>query len=169
MDERLAVEANGWYRVCLRVHSRCEQGVARSAAKMTHFLKFQSDKVGSKSGKRSDLGDKYFRSRWEANIARYLNWLQGIGAVKEWHYEADCFEFHKIRKGNRFYTPDFKIMFSRDEDWTYWEVKGYMDDSSKTKLARMSRYYPQIKIILIDDKAYRNLAKECRTSIPNWE
>lgn len=42
----------------------------------------------SKGGIRPDLG-RYFRSAWEANIARYLNFLQKHGEIESWEYESE--------------------------------------------------------------------------------
>jgi len=119
-------------------------------------------------GKRSDLNGQYFRSSWEANYARYLNWLISIGEIKSWQYEPDTFEFTTIKKGTRFYTPDFKIT-NKDNSIEYHEIKGYMDDRSATKLKRMSKYYPAIKVILIDKDQYAGLSKQLRGIISGWE
>ena len=32
-----------------------------------------------------------------------------------------------------------------------------MDSKSKTKLKRMEKYYPKIKVILIDESAYKDI------------
>lgn len=121
-----------------------------------------------KIGKRADLDDLFLRSSWEANYARYLNWLIGLGEIKDWEYEPDTFEFIKIKRGTRFYTPDFKVT-NTDDMVEYHEVKGWMDDKSKTKLKRMAKYYPDVKIILIDASAYRAIEKQARYLVANWE
>lgn len=117
-------------------------------------------------GFREDLGH-YVRSRWEANIGRYLKFLIEKRKIKKYEYEVDCFEFKKIKRGNRSYTPDFKV-FNNDGNIEYWEVKGWMDKDSKVKLKRMGKYYPEVKIILIGKKEYREIEKWSRL-IPNWE
>ena len=119
-------------------------------------------------GKRDDLNDLYVRSAWEANYARYLNWLQAHGEILGWEYEPETFEFAKIKRGHRSYTPDFKIR-TTNNDIEYHEVKGYMDQASQTKLNRMARYYPNIKIILIDKEVYYAVAKTMKSLIPTWE
>lgn len=119
-------------------------------------------------GKREDLNNLFVRSSWEANYARYLNWLVGLGEIKSWEYEPEEFEFKTIKKGNRFYIPDFKVT-NNDGSIEYHEVKGYMDADSKTKLNRMAKYYPDIKIVLIDSPVYRALHKQLKNLIPNWE
>lgn len=88
------------------------------------------------SGTREDLGI-YVRSRWEANYARYLNWLKSLGEIRDWKYEPDTFEFADIKRGTRFYTPDFKIT-EKNGETVYHEVKGWLDQRSATKLKRMA-------------------------------
>lgn len=122
----------------------------------------------SKRGYRADLGDIFFRSRWEANYARYLNLLKTRGEIFKWEYEADTFWFEKIKRGVRSYCPDFKVWEKPDRTPYYIEVKGWMDPKSKTKLARMGRYYPGIKIVIVDEKQYRSL-KTISALIPEWE
>lgn len=122
----------------------------------------------ARGGKRADLDNQYFRSSWEANWARYLNWLISIGEISKWEYEPDTYEFIEIKKGTRFYTPDFKIT-NKDGAIEYQEIKGYMDDRSRIKLNRMSRYYPNIKVVVIDAEQYRFISKQVKNLVPNWE
>lgn len=117
-------------------------------------------------GTREDLGI-YVRSRWEANYARYLNFLKDKKEIHDWQYEPDTFWFEHIKRGARSYTPDFKVWTSPDV-YEYHEVKGYMDQKSKTKLDRMGRYYPEEKIIIIAEKEYKAV-KQWSSLIPNWE
>lgn len=127
-----------------------------------------SDHPRGKGGKREDLGGLYVRSRWEANWARYLNWLVAAKKISRWEYEPDTFEFHRVKKGNRYYTPDFKV-FGLDGSVEYHEVKGWLDSDSKTKLKRMALYHPDVKIVLVDKPAYRAVAKQVAGIIPHWE
>jgi hypothetical protein len=121
-----------------------------------------------KAGKRDDLEGLYVRSSWEANYARYLNWLKRVGEIAGWEYEADTFEFVAIKRGIRTYTPDFKV-YENDGSVFYHEVKGWMDDKSVTRLNRMAKYYPEIPIILIDQKAYTAIARTMKCILSNWE
>lgn len=120
----------------------------------------------AKGGKRNDLGF-YVRSKWEANYARYLKWLENIGEIARWEYEPDTFEF-PIRRGTKFYTPDFKV-FDSDGTYEYHEVKGWMNQRSKTQLKRMTKYYPDERVIVIDSDAYYALAKDVKRLVDNWE
>ncbi len=121
-----------------------------------------------KHGKREDLGGQYFRSRWEANYARLLNFLIGGGTITKWEYEADTFWFEKIRRGVRSYTPDFKVWRPNGSIY-YVEVKGWMDAKSATKLKRMKKYHPTTELQLVDAKQYRHLSKTIAGAIPLWE
>ncbi len=100
----------------------------------------------------------FFRSKWEANYACYLDFLVKQKQIKKWEYEPDCFIFEEIKFGTRSYRPDFKVT-NNDGSVIYHEIKGWFDDKSKLKLKRMKKYYPEVKIILIDEKQYREIAK----------
>lgn len=110
-----------------------------------------------RGGRRKDLNDRYFRSSWEANFARYLNFLLKIKSIHKWEYEHDTFYFEKIKRGTRSYTPDFKVWEKADSKPYYVEIKGWMDDKSKTKLKRMQKYYPDVEIRLIQEREYKEI------------
>lgn len=126
------------------------------------------DYSNRKDGRREDLGGQYFRSSWEANIARYLNFLKDKGEIDRWEYEPDTFWFEKIRRGVRSYRPDFKIWDTPDSEPYYWEVKGYDYARGITARKRMAKYYPKVKLVVIDEVAYRAI-KKWRALIPGWE
>lgn len=97
------------------------------------------------------IGDRrcYFRSRWEAVYADYLEILRKGGAIKSWEYEPKTFWFEGIKRGTCSYKPDFRVVNSAGtHEWH--EVKGWMDPRSLTKLKRMAKYYPGEKIIVRD-------------------
>ena len=121
-----------------------------------------------RGGKRKDLDNLYVRSSWEANYARYLNLLKRTGDILRWEYEPDTFEFEGIKRGSRFYTPDFKV-FSGEDSFEYHEVKGYMDAKSATKLRRMSKYFSEVKVVLVDKPRYQAIASAVSGIIKNWE
>lgn len=127
------------------------------------------DKTTWKSGWREIGGvRKYYRSRWEANYARYLEFLKLQGEISEWEHEPETFWFEKIKRGTMSYLPDFRV--TRNDGTQYYvEVKGYMDDRSKTKLKRMKKYFPDVELELVASKAYKRLAKTASKLIPDWE
>lgn len=121
----------------------------------------------TKSGKRADLDGLFVRSSWEANYARYLNWLVFQRQIAGWRYEPQTFEF-PVKRGNRSYTPDFEVTLPNGRiEWH--EVKGWMDNNSRIKLERFARHYPQETLVLIDEKAYRSLARDVSMLIEGWE
>lgn len=120
-------------------------------------------------GRRPDLGGRFFRSKWEANIARWLNHLIVAERVREWQYEPQEFVFSSIKRGTgKFYKPDFKIVYD-DGEVVFWEVKGYMDAASKTKLRRMKKFYPEVKVEIVDKAAYEDIQRDACRIIPGWE
>lgn len=122
-----------------------------------------------RGGRRADLGETYFRSAWEANYARFLNWRVTRGDFVRWEYEARTFVFEAIKRGTRAYTPDFKVL-KGDGSHEWHEVKGWMDQKSRTRLARMKKYYPEEKIVLVDEGWFRSARKNgIADSIPGWE
>jgi len=122
----------------------------------------------TRGGKRDDLGGLYFRSAWEANYARYLNFLVSKGEIVGWAFEPRTFEFEKIKRGTRAYTPDFRVdLVGGGHEWH--EVKGWMDEKSKTRLARFARYFPAEKLIVIDQAWFKSASKTIARMLPNWE
>jgi hypothetical protein len=120
-----------------------------------------------KGGKRADLGNRFFRSKMEANVARYLNWLIAQGQILSWLYEPPPFRFEGIKRGSIDYKPDFVV--TRLNGSTYViEVKGWMDTNSKTKLKRMAKYFPHVEIEILDKTRYAAISK-WKKLIPGWE
>jgi hypothetical protein len=122
-----------------------------------------------KQGKRADLDNRYYRSAWEANYARYLNFLLKHKQIFKWEYEPDTFWFDKIKRGTRHYTPDFKVWETEESKPKYVEIKGYMDATSKTKLKRMAKYYPDVNIIICGRAEYYILQRQVAAMIDGWE
>lgn len=125
-------------------------------------------KVRSRSGKRKDLNDMYLRSQWEANYARYLNLLLKWKQIVKWEYEVDEFEFENIKRGNRFYKPDFKV-WTTIKVFEYHEVKGWMDQTSRTKIKRFMKYYPKFVLKIIDHAWFKQNTSRLEPLIPYWE
>jgi hypothetical protein len=111
---------------------------------------------------------KFFRSRWEANYARYLEFLKQNGKILDWLHEPETFWFLEIKRGSRSYLPDFKVI--NIDGSHYWvEVKGWMDDRSKTKLKRFAKYYPQEKLELIRANWFKKNNDMMKNIVPEWE
>lgn len=120
------------------------------------------------SGKRPDIRDGLFlRSKMEANFARVLEFWKSQGVISGWTYESEEFEF-PVKRGQRFYKPDF-IVTENHGGKTYYEIKGGMDSKSNTKLKRMKKYYPDIKLRVIDEKEMRIISQNIKGHIEKWE
>lgn len=115
------------------------------------------------SGKRN-----YYRSRWEANYARYLEWLKQNGEIVEWQHEPETFWFEAIKRGVRSYKPDFRVWEVGGKSILH-EVKGWMDARSKTTLKRMAKYHPAETVIVIREKQYNEIARKVGPMIDGWE
>ena len=142
------------------------------------------NKKGTTIGKRNDIivdgKPCFFRSGWEANVARWLTY-KGY----EWEYEPQVFFFDGIKSGTVSYCPDFK--YGKTGLWL--EVKGYLKPEAKTAINRFKKYHPQefkkLRAIVgspgtIPDKYFkkmgipviaymRDLTKKYRSEIPHWE
>ena len=108
---------------------------------------------------------KYYRSSWEANYARYLQYLKEQGEIDSWEHEPEYFEF-PIKHGVTRYLPDFKVV--KNSKIHYEEVKGYFDKMSKTKIKRFRQFYPQFELIIIDSNWFKK-NKNLSLIIKDWE
>lgn len=130
---------------------------------------FERSRGSWKAGWRS-IGkvEKFYRSSWEANYARYLEFLKKQGEIKDWDHEPKTFWFDQIRRGAVSYLPDFKV--TRNDGSHYWvEVKGWMDDRSKTKIKRFKKYYPEEELVLIERDWFKKNSKKLRIVCRPWE
>jgi hypothetical protein len=142
----------------------------------THKEKIENAFSRTKSGKRVDLGGQFFRSKTEANFARFLNAINML-----WEYESKTFYFDGIKRGCLSYTPDFYCV--TENRW--FEVKGWMDVPSITRLKRFKKYHPEEanKLIIVSQSKktytqaiglgydvirYENIEKEYR-GLECWE
>jgi hypothetical protein len=124
----------------------------------------------------------YARSSWEANFSRYLEWMRVQRGISSWSHEKAEYWFEKIKRGVRSYKPDFEVIELNGSATTY-EVKGHFDARSKTKLKRLRKYYPNVRIVLVGRKShekiaadlgvefmsYRGIAKQLGGLIGGWE
>lgn len=107
------------------------------------------------------IGDQqhFFRSMWEVDYAKYLELLKKHKQIKDWEYEPVTFWFDAIKRGTRSYLPDFRVT-ENDGRVVFHEVKGWMDDKSKTKLKRMKKYHPEVKIYLVQEAQIKEIRKK---------
>jgi hypothetical protein len=116
-----------------------------------------------------EIGGKrnYYRSRWEANYARWLQFLKERGEIVDWEHEPQTFWFEKIMRGVRSYKPDFRV--TEREQITWHEVKGWMDSRSRTTLRRFAKYYPDEILYLVRLQPMKSLARNAGPMIEGWE
>lgn len=151
-----------------------EAGDIAAKAMQTTFAKYgrlgpQVKRGSWKAGWR-EIGDKrnYYRSKWEANYGRYLQWLKEQGEILDWEHEPETFWFEAIKRGVRSYLPDFRVT-ENDGSTLLHEVKGWMDARSKTTIKRMAKYHPQETLIVIREKQYKEIGKKVSALIEGWE
>jgi len=111
--------------------------------------------ISSRNFVRKDL-NQFFRSSWEANYARILNFEE-----IPWEYEKHSFF---VRKLNKYYTPDFYLSKFN----LFVEIKGYFCFSDKVLIKEFCKQYKK-KITIIDEKSYIKLVKKYKNKISNWE
>lgn len=125
----------------------------------------------ARGNKRADLG-MYFRSTWEANYARTLNY-QNI----TWSYEQESFPLVDSNEEMvAVYTPDFFL-----PDDKLIEIKGHAvaaDDwecncsrceRDKMKMLLFAEQYPERDIDIIGKKEYTNICATYARIVDNWE
>ena len=89
-----------------------------------------------KPGRYPGLGDTYFRSRSEAQVAAALK-------IMGWAYIYEPKEFlFPVKRGTISYRPDFRVC-DPQRGWRWLEVKGYWTLKAKTQLKRFAHYYPE--------------------------
>lgn len=128
-----------------------------------HFMQLsENDNSWAKEGFRKDLGVE-FRSSWEANVARVLNY-KGI----EWNYETEIYDLDlsktRVKMDSARYIPDFIL-----KNGTIIEIKGFWDSRSKLKNSLFRDQYPDKNILTIDSDIYRCIAQKYKDIIPDWE
>lgn len=122
------------------------------------------------AGFREDLQES-FRSKVEANVARYLTARYGRDA---WTYEGNTFDISMKTSTGRVktYTPDFRIILP-DGD-VFLEIKPMFIPTAKdkTKLKVFRKDYPQHKLIIVtlrQSRLVRDWAAKNNFEVWIWE
>ena len=120
-----------------------------------------TSKYSKTGGYRKDL-NKYFRSKWEANIARVFNYLN-----IDWKFEFKRFYFNDNDNGVESYLPDFYL--PKLNIWI--EVKGWMKETDKIRLNKFKKYYFEEynNLLIIDENLYKKIENKYKYIIPFWE
>jgi hypothetical protein len=112
-------------------------------------------------GTTRDLPEEYwFRSSWERNFARVLNHL-GI----RWKFEPHRFWL----SGTLSYLPDFELLDPNPWGVKWIEIKGLWNKNDKKRIRLLLQLYPEETIHIIAKKEYRELGKQYKPLIQNWE
>jgi hypothetical protein len=117
----------------------------------------------------AEIGCKrnFYRSRWEYRYSLYLEFMKKHGHIIEWQHEPKTFWFEGIKRGTNNYKPDFMVVFpSGSEEWI--EVKGYMDSKSATKIKRMAKYHPDVKLRVIGKEWFKQNGSKLKNIISGW-
>jgi hypothetical protein len=116
--------------------------------------------------KRLRIGEhtRTFRSGWEANYARLLQWRLERGEIRDWEHEPETVW---LASGVS-YLPDFRVVMA-DGSTEYHEVKGYLDARSAAKVAGAVDALPGARFVLVDTAAYRALSVTHSGVVPGWE
>ena len=151
-------------------HSAKNKTCSRSCAAT---LRMRSEHIFSRcnSGRRIDLNNQFFRSAYEANYARYLNYVtaNSLFNIVSWQYEPDTFKFSKVSDSPKQYTPDFKVFYG-NYHCAYHEVKGWDYPKGIKARERFNKYYPNLELILIGEDFFANAVNNGLSKlIPNWE
>lgn len=109
----------------------------------------------------------YFRSRWEYKFALYLELQKKYGYIKQWEHEPHTFYFEGIKRGTNNYKPDFRVTFP-DGRQEWYEVKGYMDSKSITKIQRMKKYHPNVVLTVIDELWFISVNPALKKVLKDW-
>lgn len=123
---------------------------------LIHSRDLNDNKYGA--GFRNDLNCA-FRSVWEANIARVLNYHHIA-----WEYEKQTITLTDDSKKNFYYLPDFFL-----NNDTILEVKGFWDSDSRKKIKFFNKNFPNKKLYLIDQDCYYSIKNKYHLLIEGWE
>lgn len=148
-----------------KIHEYINRGRKTKLKKYGKLVNNNREKATWKCGWRNIGGAKiYFRSRWEANYARYLQLLKEKGIIVEWMHEPKTFLF----KDGRSFLPDFEVI-KFNGYIEYHEVKGWNDERSKHHFESMINEYPKECLVIIFAKDYNEIKKKYSKLIPEWE
>lgn len=110
----------------------------------------------------------FYRSRWEANYGRYLELQKTEGSIISWEHEPKRFFFTGNANSKISYLPDFRVT-AKCGEIEYHEVKGWMDERSRAIIDAMNIDYPEVTLVLIQQKEYNQIKKRFSNKIEDWE
>lgn len=141
-----------------RFCSRACKGEARRGKPSNHTLVHGNSGTG-RTGFRPDL-DQFFRSRWEANYARYLRHIKATYA-----YEPERFTIALPDGTTHGYTPDFLVNGTH-----YVEIKGWMrPERRQAEVIRAAQHQLPKPLMLLSKDSYDQLTRQYGKVIEGWE
>ena len=109
----------------------------------------------------------YLKSNWERRYALYLSLMLKYKHITDYWYEPETFYFKGIKRGTNNYKPDWKVLFPSG-NFEFIEVKGYLDAKSATKIKRMAKYFPEIKLRVVGSDWFKSNALMLKKVIKDW-
>ena len=109
----------------------------------------------------------YLKSNWERRYCLYLSFMKKHGHIIDYWYEPETFYFKGIKRGTTNYKPDWKVLFPSG-NFEFIEVKGYLDSKSATKIKRMAKYFPELKLRVVDGTWFKANALMLKKVLKNW-
>lgn len=95
-----------------------------------------------------------FRSRWEYNIAKWLQAQVETGKIDKWEYEPQPFSLMRPNGQTIGYLPDFRV--TKGTAVNYIEVKGRMFPKDRMKIRLFREQHGSLDVI--DSKKYSQIA-----------
>jgi hypothetical protein len=92
-----------------------------------------------------------YRSKWEAEYARYLEIQKAIGRILEWEYEPERLEIG----AGAYYTPDFRVRRNTPgwpPRYEWREVKGYKREAAMVRLKVAAKMFSDEVFVLVTKK-----------------
>jgi hypothetical protein len=93
-----------------------------------------------------------YKSQWEADFARHLEYLKGDGVITAWGYEQV-----RLRIGKRSdrakmraptFTPDFHAIWP-DGHLVFYEVKGFYREAAKVRGGVAAAVFPYFTFVVV--------------------
>lgn len=110
-------------------------------------------------------------SNYEYDYALYLDYLYDSGEIAGWIRNTTQFGFSEeieVRgRKQRSYRPDF-LVFLKDGSYEIHEVKGWMNDRSKTVLEQFSKDYSTLTLKIITKDDILSLQSNFQNKLWGW-
>lgn len=146
----------------------------------------RTGKHNAESGTCPILGHR-FRSLMERRFGLYLLYLgyrrwtdkaSDPPAGGRWYaYERKDWEFPGIKGANYKYTADYECWPALPDldrpgapllPYAVYEIKGWMDAASNTKIKRMRKFYPDITLVTVEQREFDMYTHGAENVVPGW-